>query len=154
MHCFTHPEIYAIGICLTCGRGVCRDCAAEAAAGRMVACRGRCELESKRLLDLRDFSFAQPSLQSQVLKRQQLAFRSSAVFLVLVGAVFIGAWMLHGARFQILAVLGSGMVLWGAFQLIRTWKPMNTDQFRLCPNCGYNVSRNTTGRCPECNWNL
>jgi hypothetical protein len=41
MHCFYHRDASAVGLCKSCGRGLCGNCAVEYAEG--LACRGRCE---------------------------------------------------------------------------------------------------------------
>ncbi len=49
MNCFNHPQA-AIGICKHCGRGLCRDCAAEVELS--LACKGRCEPHVSALNEL------------------------------------------------------------------------------------------------------
>jgi hypothetical protein len=41
VNCFYHQNEPAIGICKSCGKGVCRECAVDFTQG--LACRGRCE---------------------------------------------------------------------------------------------------------------
>ncbi len=47
MRCFYHPAVEAVGICKSCHRGLCVDCAAPVSNG--LACRGRCEAEVEAL---------------------------------------------------------------------------------------------------------
>ncbi|MFC2004750.1 hypothetical protein ACFLUY_00835 [Chloroflexota bacterium] len=47
MKCFQHPEKEAIGVCQTCGKGVCRDCYLE--DGGVLYCSKACAPESSRL---------------------------------------------------------------------------------------------------------
>lgn len=42
MKCFRHDKADAIGICMACGRGLCRECAQT--AGRWLSCGGECDL--------------------------------------------------------------------------------------------------------------
>lgn len=58
MRCFAHGDVDAVGLCSACDRGVCTACAVD--MGRGLACRGRCEPEVRRLLDLRDYWFTEP----------------------------------------------------------------------------------------------
>ena len=44
MECFYHAASSAVGVCKSCGRGLCRGCATEVANG--LACPGRCEREA------------------------------------------------------------------------------------------------------------
>lgn len=41
MRCFYHPERSAVGICSSCHRGLCDECAKE--IGKSYACIGNCE---------------------------------------------------------------------------------------------------------------
>jgi len=41
MKCFNHNYLDAIGVCKSCGRGLCHDCVAE--VGLACSCKGRCE---------------------------------------------------------------------------------------------------------------
>lgn len=53
MHCFNHTEKEAIGICKTCQRGLCPDCATD--LGHGLACAGKHEKDVntiKTLIDL------------------------------------------------------------------------------------------------------
>src|SRR6185369_9936209 len=54
MNCFHHPSTTAVGICRTCGRGLCSDCAF--AGGDMLTCRGRCEMIAKQMIGGMSFS--------------------------------------------------------------------------------------------------
>ena len=37
MECYVHPEAVAVGNCVSCGRGICKDCAIE--TGNKLVCR-------------------------------------------------------------------------------------------------------------------
>ena len=41
MNCYYHPETTSIGLCKSCGKGLCSNCAVDLEAG--LACRNRCE---------------------------------------------------------------------------------------------------------------
>jgi cobalamin synthase len=41
MKCFNHTSTDAIGVCKHCNKGLCRECAVEAAGS--LSCRGACE---------------------------------------------------------------------------------------------------------------
>lgn len=73
MNCYYHPEVPAVGVCKSCGRGICTACAAEVEHG--IACRERCELRAR--IDHRT-SYA----QGRKLERQQMVI--GFVLLVLV----------------------------------------------------------------------
>lgn len=44
MECFTHTSSQAVGICKTCGKAVCRNCAKD--AGMFITCSDTCEKEA------------------------------------------------------------------------------------------------------------
>lgn len=148
MKCFVHPEVDAIGLCTACNRGLCGECAVDLRRG--LACKGRCEHELRRLLDLRDYSFTQPH-QHETTIRQMSAGRIRAVAINLILAIIFGVtWYVYG---QIIFLAVAGMNLFIALLAAFTGRPkVRTDQFRLCPKCGYNITGNTTGKCPECGY--
>ena len=37
MECYVHPEVASVGNCVSCGRGICKDCAVE--TGNKLVCR-------------------------------------------------------------------------------------------------------------------
>jgi hypothetical protein len=49
MKCYVHRSDDAVGLCRSCGRGVCPDCAAE--VGRALACSKRCEDDVRKVAD-------------------------------------------------------------------------------------------------------
>src|SRR5438046_1412006 len=86
MRCFEHPNVEAVGVCGACGKGLCRDCAAE--SGRILACKGKCEPETRRLRDLRDFSYAQANRTHTLMQRARAISTRSALFLIVMGIGF------------------------------------------------------------------
>lgn len=46
MNCYYHPERSAIGICQSCGRGLCSDCATDLEDG--LGCVSSCEVQLKK----------------------------------------------------------------------------------------------------------
>lgn len=146
MKCYAHESNDAVGTCAACGRGVCRECAAD--MGRALACNDRCEPEVRRLLDLRDFNFSQTHITIE-------AHRGTKRGLIIAGLMFVGFGLLiisvgYQKGNQIAAWFGAGMIALGiAIAWGSRWTP-RTDQFRLCHGCGYNLTGNTTGKCPEC----
>jgi hypothetical protein len=49
MKCYVHRPADAVGICRSCGRGLCPECAAE--VGTALACRQRCEEDVRQLTE-------------------------------------------------------------------------------------------------------
>ena len=50
MKCFYHRDKDAIGICKSCSRALCQECAAEFPKG--IACKGRCEEDVRAVIEL------------------------------------------------------------------------------------------------------
>jgi len=147
MKCAYHPESDAIGICMACERGVCAECAVDMDRG--LACKDRCEPEVRRLLDLRDFSFSQPHYFETRVKASRIGRAIGVGWGMVAGMILIVAGYIQGQRAALIA--GGVVVGVTAIILIATRRSsVRTDQFRLCPKCGYNMTGNTTGKCPEC----
>ncbi|MGB0494777.1 MAG: hypothetical protein ACPGJI_00365 [Kangiellaceae bacterium] len=52
MICFNHRENQSIGICKSCGKAVCSDCAIEFSKG--LACSIECESDAKELIEMNE----------------------------------------------------------------------------------------------------
>lgn len=150
MKCHSHPQADAVGICFACMRGVCADCAVD--QGRGLACRGRCEAEVRRLLDLRDFSYSQPNYFVDR-ERQRRRGRWAAAGINVVIALFVGVVAYMTSSPQLMWVPAFCVVV-ALLVLFARGSRVRGDRFRLCPRCGYNVTGNTTGLCPECGMHL
>src|SRR5262249_52940930 len=59
MHCFYHQDKYAVGVCKSCGKGVCIECAVD--LGKGLACRGRCEESVRAITQLIDRNIQLPN---------------------------------------------------------------------------------------------
>ncbi|MBN2559581.1 MAG: hypothetical protein JXQ75_01435 [Phycisphaerae bacterium] len=153
MKCFNHLGVDAVGLCMACGRGLCGQRVVDLDRG--LACKDRCEHEVRRLLDLRDFSLAQPHLQENVLSGAKNTSTISGLSGIAIGAVMVAYGLLvPGNRFIML--LGAVIAAFGLTTLTRSLmrRKVRADQFRLCPRCGYNVTGNTIGKCPECGFTI
>jgi hypothetical protein len=147
MNCFWHQDRPAVGVCTACGKGLCAECAVDLQRG--TACKDKCEVEVRRLIDLRDFSLSQPNVQEKILKSSSRASYRAAIFQMVLGSIFVTWWLLD-RRFTVLAILGALFLAFGLFSALTLRGRIRSDQFRLCQQCGYNITGNTTGRCPEC----
>ena len=79
MNCYNHPELPALGICKSCGKGLCRECIAEVPDG--LACKNHCEdrvIFINRIIDT----------NKQALTAANVQVRSGTVFMVLTGLIF------------------------------------------------------------------
>lgn len=149
MKCFEHLDRDAIGLCIVCQRGLCPECAADLKRG--LACKARCESEAGRLIDLRDFSFAQPNLQRSMLKRTANNVSFAAIYMLCFGPIFAAVGYFSGSPFPIIYYVGGGLLsLLGLAQLLRARRLPDQNAFRLCAHCGYNISGAPNRHCPEC----
>jgi prefoldin subunit 5 len=62
MRCFYHEEKQAVGLCKSCGKGICKECAVDLTTA--LACRGHCE-ESVRSIIQRISEYDKRSEQFQ-----------------------------------------------------------------------------------------
>ncbi len=93
VNCFNHPDRAALGLCKSCGKGLCRDCLAELQDG--LACKGRCEPRValiNRIIDSNKqvLAVARSNMRGVVI----LLFVMGGVFLLLgLGSLVAGHWV-------------------------------------------------------------
>ena len=150
MKCYNHPDVEAVGICSSCNRALCSGCAVDMHRG--LACLDRCEHEVRRLLDLRDFSFAQPQQVEQVLKHSNRLSTGGGALIVALGVIILAYRIYVGVGSGYWAAFGGVIMLAGLGSILLGRRRPLTAQFRICSKCGYNVTGNTSGKCPECGY--
>src|ERR1700759_204852 len=116
MKCFDHVDQDAGGVFLCCGKGRCGKCVVD--LNRALACPGPCTIEAKRLLDLRDFSFAQPSLVASRTKWATGAQFRAALFQLVLGLAFVG-WYFYDTHFTYFLWMGGLLAAYGTYSAIR-----------------------------------
>jgi sulfite exporter TauE/SafE len=81
MNCYYHPTRVAVGVCKSCQRGLCMDCAAV--VDDSIACIGRHEEQVRKLEQL---------LRRNILQSERISsvYSRSAIFYFLVGILFAG----------------------------------------------------------------
>ena len=108
MRCYYHQDREAVGICKSCNRGLCADCAAEIGAG--LACRDRCEAEVAQLNSLLE------KAPASYRTTRGVYLRSAWLFFIWGGATLIlGLFLL---RFATAPGVGYGSVVLGSFLLL------------------------------------
>ena len=107
MKCFDHSDQDAVGICKSCQKGLCKECAVDLNGG--LACRARCEPQVRALSQLVDSNVRLAPVAA--LAKQHLG---AATFNLLLGVVFT-LWGIRGPGF--LLALGVVFLLWGAVEL-------------------------------------
>jgi Flp pilus assembly protein TadB len=105
MDCFYHSGRRAIGLCRSCFRGLCGECATD--LDRALACRNRCEEHAQALIRTLDLSSQQ---RGTVAARRLLSGLS--VISLLVG-VFVAVLGLRLPMYREIALLGIPFLLIG-----------------------------------------
>lgn len=102
------------------------------------------------MLDLRDFSLSQPAIQRAALQQSKMAHVRSGIWMILSAGMFIVLSLLTPSMAKYFYPLAGVTVLMGVWSLVGARLSVSTQQFRLCKHCGYNITGNTTDKCPEC----
>jgi hypothetical protein len=107
MKCYNHLEVDAVGLCKSCGRGLCHDCVSE--VGTSISCKNRCESDVAAINEMLQRG------RTAYQKTSSTMFRSG-FFILLLGAVFLIIGLLtsmsSGPNY-FLIVMGILFVAWG-----------------------------------------
>jgi hypothetical protein len=114
--CFYHHEQDAVGLCKSCNRALCPECAAE--AGRGIACKGRCEEHAPKLSDLIDRNIAHQPAADDSIKRVRRNPTVGGLFYILCGSCFLFFTRKH-LELRPLLILGGIFILMGRDLLIQ-----------------------------------
>jgi hypothetical protein len=79
MNCFNHRDVPAIGLCKSCLKGLCGDCAAELVNG--LACKGSCEERANMINRMVDSN-------SRIVGAARRQTQTSTMFSLLMGIGF------------------------------------------------------------------
>jgi hypothetical protein len=88
MNCFHHPTTAAVGICKSCGKGLCPSCAAD--LGKGLACKGRCEEDVTNLIGLIDRNIQRSPMNEELLKKVRTHSYRGEIFNIVFGLILIG----------------------------------------------------------------
>jgi hypothetical protein len=153
MNCFVHDDRPALGICVSCNRGLCHECAADLPSG--LACRDRCEDRVRRIADYLNRSIelspaAFASLRS--VKRQRVI---AAMILLALGVVALALGYVEFAQYDEVGPFffwGVVMSLLGVISLLFAVRFPGKDNCAPghCRKCDYDLTGNRSGTCPEC----
>ncbi len=86
MKCFNHEHMDAVGVCRSCGRGLCRDCVAE--VGLSCSCKGECEKVVATMNDLVERGRTAYQKMSAVQLRFGIAFALFGVILLALSSLY------------------------------------------------------------------
>jgi hypothetical protein len=114
MKCFYHTERDAVGVCKSCQRGLCADCAIDLDKG--IACQNRCEEDVRQLNQLVASGIRQQPANAFLIARMRRTRLVAGLFYLAMGIGFIW-WGLQQPFMHFIAVLGVLFVLYGLFAL-------------------------------------
>jgi hypothetical protein len=86
MNCFYHAGVTAVGICKSCGRGICTECAID--IGNGLACKSRCEERARTINQMIDANTKVLTTANTQLRRNMLFTLVASVLFVLLGLSF------------------------------------------------------------------
>jgi len=97
MDCFNHPDRSAVGICKSCGPGLCRDCAVDSPDG--LSCK-RCESRVRLMNQIIDNN-------ARVLSVARYQTRIGASLMILIGIVMlvVALWSQFRSRDVLVVIL-------------------------------------------------
>lgn len=111
MKCFSHVSQDAVGICKSCQKGLCRECAVDLRDG--LACRGRCEGQVHRFNQL-----IRTSMRVTPAAGQSSTVLWTAAACIVIGLVFGVEGLSDGPEFSLLVIVGIILLAWGGVQAI------------------------------------
>ncbi len=148
MRCCTHRDKEAVAVCIVCGRGLCEECSTEVSA-RGMACRSRCELEARKVLDYRQFCFFQVWDQQKLHRKWVLADLRSGFSSTLLGVALLVV-AVYDHRLRLCALFGIVATVFGVLSLLGARYTWPRENMRVCHTCGYNMTGVKSDCCPEC----
>lgn len=110
MLCFNHPEKYAVGICKSCQRGLCGDCATD--LGHGLACKGKHEEQVATLEKIINQS-------AKIYAVTPRTRNAAPLFYGFMGVVLIGFGLIKGSGASDFSViLGAGFLAFSIYTYI------------------------------------
>jgi hypothetical protein len=124
MHCYYHQDREAVGGCKSCGKGLCAECAVD--LGKGLACRGRCEADAQAVIDLvqRNIALAPTytKMRESMRESTKTTRYSTAIFNLVIGAVFTLWGAVESERFALILVLGLCFIGYGCIGIFQARK--------------------------------
>lgn len=87
MKCFNHHDRDAIGLCKSCGKGLCEECIAEVPRG--LACKNSCEENARQITELIQKNIALHNQADVNLKKTQKRILFNVIVLMLFGLILV-----------------------------------------------------------------
>lgn len=117
MRCFDHPDREAVGVCKSCQKGLCGECAVD--LGQGLACRGRCEETVRGLIALIAGNLKARAVGSQLVLGYRRNVIYAGAFLVAVGSLILSWGALAPKPIWVVVMFGALFLVYGAFQIAR-----------------------------------
>ena len=115
MKCFFHQDRDAVGICKSCERGVCPECAVD--LGKGLACRGRCEEDARKIIAALEINVRTAPAGITMLRQNRSARLQFALFFLVFGMMLF-AWGFSSSM-DLSVALGGLFCLFGILSLVR-----------------------------------
>ncbi len=153
MKCYYHHDRDALGTCKSCGRGLCEEC--HVVVGRGLACRNQCEGDVRALNYLIESNMRQTPTGSTIVAMAKRSGVISALFFLLLGismfAFGINDFVDHGTV-DMRVFMGGIAIVYGLVGLWRVKQMPAPNRYPPghCRKCGYDLTGNESGTCPEC----
>lgn len=110
MRCFNHPENEAVGICKSCQRGLCPECATD--LGHGLACTGKHEEEVNTLQTIINQS-------AKIYAVTPKTRNAAPLFYGFMGVVFAGFGLLKGDGItDFSVVMGAGFIAFAIYNYV------------------------------------
>jgi hypothetical protein len=119
MRCYYHRDREAVGLCKSCGKGLCEDCQAD--LGRGLACKGRCEDDVNELISLTQYYLRSAPAAKAMSRWNRPVCVCVGLFLFVPGAFMMGTGM-RDERFSHGIPIGAILVAFGLMTFIFAWK--------------------------------
>jgi hypothetical protein len=119
MRCYQHPSVDAVGICRSCQKGLCRECAVD--LGQGLACQNSCEQAVRDLIVMVDYT-------RKAYRTGSRTHATTATFSGLVSAMCFlpSALFFVGGNFIASVLMGAagGTFLYNALRFRRTHRQL------------------------------
>jgi len=122
MRCFYHLDREAVGVCKSCQRGICQECATD--IGKGIACKAHCEEDARQLVRLTDAAIRHGPASEFIVARMRRNRIVTAIFYLLLGGGFVVAGILH-PYVQFAVYLGAVFLVFGIYTLSQLPKRPN-----------------------------
>ena len=119
MKCFYHNDKDAVGICKSCEKGLCIDCAID--LGKGLACKNHCEEDVNKIIDYSQENIKFASRTSKIIQSTKTGVYLISSFYIVLGIAFI-IWDLLSTGLQFGSIIGGLFILYGIINLIRNQK--------------------------------